>query len=109
MAEILSDGMEKMSKMNKNRLAAMKASSSGGAVSGLSSSLAFTPGKISSSSRSLMQAAINCISVYCGTVQGIELVDPAEQKRRVQAANDNWFKNEPSGTFSVLPGAGKSK
>jgi len=57
--------------MNKNRLAALKASSgSGGTISGLTSSLSFTP------------------SV------GMELVDPALQKRRLDAANDSWFKND---------------
>jgi len=68
----------KLSKMNKNRLAALKGPA-GGTVSGLSSSLAFTP------------------------VQGMELVDPSAQKRKLDAANESWFKNQTSGTFSVMP------
>jgi U4/U6 small nuclear ribonucleoprotein PRP31 len=73
-----------MSQKQQKRLAALKNSASaGGSVSGLSSSLAFTP------------------------VQGMELVDPALQKRRLEAANESWFKNETPGSFSVLPGQGK--
>lgn len=94
----------KMSRMNKNRLAAMKASTSGGAVSGLSSSLAFTPGAFLR-----LSGGIPANKSFFYSVQGIELVDPAEQKRRLQAANDSWFKNEQSGTFSVMPGAKSSR
>ena len=71
-----------MSKMNKTRLEKLKGPA-GGTVSGLSSSLAFTP------------------------VQGMELVDPSAQKRKLEAANEAWFKNEASGSFSVVPGKKK--
>lgn len=74
----------KMSKANKNRLAALRASSGSGASagsSGISSSLVFTP------------------------VQGLELVDPAAQRAKQQAALDaakpGWF---GEGRFSVIPG-----
>ncbi|PWN42862.1 Nop domain-containing protein [Ceraceosorus guamensis] len=73
----------KMSKSNKDRLAALKGRSAasaldaGGESSGTASSLSFTP------------------------VQGIELVDPSRQ-RRVDEANAKWFKE---GTFSLAPGA----
>lgn len=71
----------KLSKAHKNRLATLKGSSTpGGSVSGMASSLAFTP------------------------AQGMELIDPAAQKRKVEAANDSWFKNDSGGTFSVMPG-----
>jgi len=73
-----------MSKANKLRLEKLKGSgSAGGTISGLSSSLAFTP------------------------VQGMELVDPSAQRRKLEAANESWFKNEQSGSFSVVPGAKK--
>ncbi|PWZ02655.1 Nop domain-containing protein [Testicularia cyperi] len=78
----------KMSKANKNRLAALRGASSsllgGGSTTSLSaadgtaSSLSFTP------------------------VQGIELVDPSRRNQASQDANAKWFKE---GQFSLLPGA----
>ncbi|KAI9624420.1 hypothetical protein KEM48_009003 [Puccinia striiformis f. sp. tritici PST-130] len=76
----------KLSKSNKNRLAALRSSaaSSGQSAlsSGTSSSLVFTP------------------------VQGLELVDPAAQRARQQAtleaAKPGWF---AEGRFSVVPGS----
>ncbi|PWN54308.1 Nop domain-containing protein [Violaceomyces palustris] len=70
----------KISKANKNRLAAFRTKPSANleASSGTASSLSFTP------------------------VQGIELVDPSRQ-RKVDEANAKWFKE---GQFSLLPGVG---
>ncbi|KAG0146864.1 hypothetical protein CROQUDRAFT_656855 [Cronartium quercuum f. sp. fusiforme G11] len=78
----------KMSKANKNRLAALRSTPGSGQSlnsSGTSSSLVFTP------------------------VQGLELVDPAAQRAKQQAVLDaakpGWF---AEGRFSVIPG-GKGK
>ncbi|CAH7671402.1 U4/U6 small nuclear ribonucleoprotein Prp31 [Phakopsora pachyrhizi] len=83
----------KLSKANKNRLAALRSSGSSsqggsnqsGLNSGISSSLTFTP------------------------VQGLELVDPAAQQRskqaNLEAVKPSWF---VEGRFSVVPGS-KSK
>jgi len=76
----------KMSKMNKNRLAALRGQSgsgSGSGNSGLASSLVFTP------------------------VQGLELIDPSMQKKRVEEANARWFAESKDGSFSVIPSKGK--
>lgn len=77
----------KMSKANKNRLAALRSTPGSGSslnTSGTSSSLVFTP------------------------VQGLELVDPAAQRAKQQvvldAAKPGWF---AEGRFSVIPGKGK--
>ncbi|EGF98727.1 uncharacterized protein MELLADRAFT_40702 [Melampsora larici-populina 98AG31] len=77
----------KMSKANKNRLAALRSTPGSGSslnTSGTSSSLVFTP------------------------VQGLELVDPAAQRAKQQAVLDaakpGWF---AEGRFSVIPGKGK--
>ncbi|KAH9816507.1 U4/U6 small nuclear ribonucleoprotein Prp31 [Melampsora americana] len=77
----------KMSKANKNRLAALRSTAGSGSslhTSGTSSSLVFTP------------------------VQGLELVDPAAQRAKQQAvleaAKPGWF---AEGRFSVIPGKGK--
>ncbi|SPO20028.1 related to U4/U6 snRNP-associated 61 kDa protein [Ustilago trichophora] len=77
----------KISKANKNRLAALRGASgtasvlggSGGGVDGTASSLSFTP------------------------VQGIELVDPSRKRDGSKAEGENakWFKQ---GQFSLLPG-----
>lgn len=83
-----------MSKSNKNRLAALKAASGSGSsstVAGLSSSLAFTR----ASTRALCP-------LTRAAVQGLELADPAQQKRKLEAANEGWLFKE-SGTFSVRP------
>ena len=63
----------KMSKSNKNRLAALRGSSSG-TQSGLASSISFTPH------------------------QGVEFVDPTRQKK-LQNANESWF---AEGAFSMV-------
>lgn len=78
----------KISKANKNRLAALRGSSGtssvlggGGGVDGTASSLSFTP------------------------VQGIELVDPSKRRNGgagAEGENAKWFKQ---GQFSLLPGA----
>ncbi|KAI3487615.1 hypothetical protein L1887_48396 [Cichorium endivia] len=75
----------RMSKANKNRIAALRGAAGGtqsvlgrGGVDGTASSLAFTP------------------------VQGIELVDPSRRKAQ---ENEKWFKH---GQFSLLPGAKSS-
>ncbi|KAH8928953.1 Nop domain-containing protein [Atractiella rhizophila] len=66
----------KMSKMNKNRLAALRGKGpSGTATSGLASSLVFTP------------------------VQGLELVDPSAQQKKIDEANSKWFAD---GAFSIV-------
>lgn len=72
----------KISKANKNRLAALRGSSGGG-VDGTQSSLSFTP------------------------VQGIELVDPSKRKTGGEGGGEGekWFKQ---GQFSLLPGQTKS-
>lgn len=64
----------KLSKTQRNKLANFKTSAPGTATSGLATSLAFTP------------------------VQGLELVDPARQ-RKVEEANSKWF---AEGAFSVV-------
>lgn len=74
----------RMSKANKNRLAALRGPSAGtssvlggGATDGTASSLSFTP------------------------VQGIELVDPSRKPGGGGRENEKWFKE---GQFSLLPG-----
>lgn len=37
----------------------------------------------------------------------MELIDPAQAKRKLDAANESWFANETPGSFSVMPGQGK--
>lgn len=72
----------KISKANKNRLAALRGASTAqtgmSIVDGTASSLSFTP------------------------VQGIELADPSRARQSAQSANAKWFKE---GQFSLLPGA----
>ncbi|KAN0063123.1 U4/U6-U5 snRNP complex subunit prp31 [Thecaphora frezii] len=72
----------RMSKANKNRIAALRQKTTTAAAalesSGMASSLSFTP------------------------VQGLELIDPSRQQK-AQQANEKWFKE---GQFSLLPGAG---
>ncbi|EPQ28795.1 uncharacterized protein PFL1_03598 [Pseudozyma flocculosa PF-1] len=73
----------RMSKANKNRIAALKQRPTAGSAaleSGTASSLSFTP------------------------VQGLELIDPSKQQK-AQQANEKWFKE---GQFSLLPGAKSS-
>lgn len=85
-----------MSKSNKNRLAALKAASGSGSsstVAGLSSSLAFT--------RACVHGRIGSADGPAA-VQGLELADPAQQKRKLEAANQGWLFDE-RGTFSVRP------
>ncbi|GAA5985806.1 hypothetical protein JCM11641_006213 [Rhodosporidiobolus odoratus] len=73
----------KLSKSAKGRLASIKpaSASSGTATSGLATSLSFTP------------------------VQGIELVDPAKVRAKVDEANAKWF-GEGGGSFSHVPNKG---
>ena len=78
-AEARSKG--KISRANKNRLAALRGATAGanggGVLDGTASSLSFTP------------------------VQGIELVDPSKRKSG-EGQDAKWFKQ---GQFSLLPGA----
>ena len=78
-AEARSKG--KISRANKNRLAALRGAAAGagggGVLDGTASSLSFTP------------------------VQGIELVDPSKKKSG-EGQDAKWFKQ---GQFSLLPGA----
>lgn len=68
----------KMSKMNKNRIAALNRSSQSSQGSGTATSLVFTP------------------------VQGFELTNHSLMAQRVKAANEKWF---GGGTFSHVPGS----